>query len=103
MSSPLLLRTVTGAENVDKILKNFFFPQQINNLKRITSKNISKGKEVYYTGSLKIHNNFYRVYLKYLLTDKYIHIIFIFFIPSQEKTAKKLFQSVKINPNFIPF
>ena len=58
---------------------------------------------VIYNGKVKIHNNFYNVILKYNLDSGYLHIIFIFYIPSIEKDAQSILKTVQKNPGFIPF
>jgi hypothetical protein len=96
-------RNLKKKSDIEKVIKDYFFPGQVQQLKKIPQKAKKSKQGVLYSGKIKIHEKPYRVFMKYYLDDKYLHIIFIFYLQKWETNAKEIFKSVSYNPNFFPF
>jgi len=96
-------RNEKKAADVDDLVKNFFFPNQFEDVQKNQSGSKEKESDITYSGKVKIHDKYYRVLMKYFLGNKYLHMIFIFYTEPMKEKASGILKSVNVNPNFNPF
>jgi len=96
-------RNFKKTSDIDLIIKNFFFPEQFKNLKKIQGNKKAEKTIIIFKGIVSIDNIKKNVFLKYVLGKKYLHIIFIFYEKKLEKKASEILKSTAMNPNFSEF